>query len=163
MARTTKGETTPRGARAATRVRARQRPVRRSRRLSLDEAFIALLIGAMDANGRVSRDELARAHHLIWSMKRYRRKSGEHVGRLIDAMRTMVEEHGALGAIASAAQVLPGRLRPAAFAVSADLILADGKMERAERRFLNRLATDLGLGPQATARILEAMLLKNSI
>lgn len=81
MARTTKGETTTRGARAATRVRARQRPVRRSRRLSLDEAFIALLIGAMDANGRVSRDELARAHHLIWSMKRYRRKSGEHVGR----------------------------------------------------------------------------------
>jgi tellurite resistance protein len=133
------------------------------RRLTLDEAFIALMIGAMDANGHVSPEELARSQHIIWSMKRYRRKSGERVGRLIDAMRTMVEEHGALGVIANAARVIPGSLRPAAFAVSADLILADGRMERAERRFLDRLARDLGLARKATAGILDAMLVKNSV
>lgn len=153
------------GARSAARTPRRhgRAPARRPRRLTLDEAFIALLIAAMDANRHVSREELARAQHIIWSMKRYRRKSGEHVGRLIDAMRTMVEELGALGVIAAAAQVIPIRLRPAAFAVSADLILADGKMERAERRFLDRLARDLGLGRQAAAGILEAMLVKNSV
>lgn len=167
MVRTKKPDTATatRSARAATGTRSRDArpPVRRPRRLTLDEAFIALLIGAMDANGHVSREELARAQHIIWSTKRYRRKSGEHVGRLIDAMRTMVEEHGALGVIATAAHVIPVRLRPAAFAVSADLILSDGKMERAERRFLDRLASDLGLGRQATAGILDAMLVKNSV
>jgi hypothetical protein len=50
------------------------RPVRS---LKLDEALIALFIGAMDANGHVAREELARAHHLIWSTRRFRRKSGE--------------------------------------------------------------------------------------
>jgi tellurite resistance protein len=131
-------------------------------RLTLDEAFIALLIGAMDANRHVSREELARAHHIIWSMKRYRRKSGERVGQLIDAMRTLIEDRGALPVVAAAARVIPARLRPAAFALSADLVLADGKMEPAERRFLNRLGSDLALEPQATARILDAMLVKNS-
>jgi tellurite resistance protein len=131
-------------------------------RLSVDEAFLAILIGAMDANRHVSREELARAHHIIWSMKRFRRKSGERVGRLIEAMRTAVEEHGAQPLMAAAGRVIPARLRPAAFAVSADLVLADGRMEPAERRFLARLAADLGLEPQTTATILEAMLVKNS-
>jgi len=54
----------------------------RIKRLDLDEALIALFIGAMNANDHVAREELARAHHLIWSTKRFRRKSGETVGRL---------------------------------------------------------------------------------
>ena len=37
----------------------------RLKRLELDEALIALFIGAMDANHHVAREELARAHHLI--------------------------------------------------------------------------------------------------
>jgi len=131
-------------------------------RLTVDEAFIALLIGAMDANRHVSREELARAHHIIWSMKRYRRKSGEHVNRLIDAMRTLIDERGALPIIDAATRVIPARLRPAAYALAADLVLADGKMEPAERRFLDRLGTDLVLPRPATAGILDAMLVKNS-
>lgn len=146
--------------------RRRRRPSPRARgsvpRLTLDEAFIALLISAMDANGHVSREELARAHHIIWSMRRYRRKSGDQVGRLIDRMRTVVETHGSSTVIAAAASVIPARLRPAAFAISSDLILADGKMEPPERRFLLRLAGDLALTRQAAAGLLDAMLVKNS-
>jgi tellurite resistance protein len=116
----------------------------------------------MDANRHVSREELARAHHIIWSMKRYRHKSGERVGRLIEAMRSVIEEHGALPVIAAAARAIPPRLRPAAFAVSADLVLADGKMEPAERRFLDRLASELALDRQTTTGLLDAILVKNS-
>lgn len=168
MARTTVAQTTATGrpARASvgTRTRGVEAPVGpASPRLTLDEAFIALLIGAMDANRHVSREELARAHHIIWSMKRYRRRSGEQVGRLIDTMRTAVEEHGALAIIEAAARVIPTRLRLAAFAVAADLVLADGKMEPAERRFLDRLRGDLALEREAAATTLTAMLVKNSI
>ena len=65
---------------------------RRLKRLELDEALIALFIGAIDANRHVEREELARAHHLIWSTRRLRRKSGETVGRLIDRMKRLLEE-----------------------------------------------------------------------
>jgi tellurite resistance protein len=116
----------------------------------------------MDANRHVSREELARAHHIIWSMRRFRRKSGDTVNRLIDSMRTAIEEKGAPAVIARGAGVIPRRLRPAAFALAADLVLADGKLEPAERRFLRALAGQLGVDAESAAAMLDALLVKNS-
>jgi uncharacterized tellurite resistance protein B-like protein len=144
----------------ATRSRA-ARPARP--RLTLDEAFMTLLIAAMEANQHTSAAEAARAHHIIWSMKRFRRKSGETVGRLIEDSRSIVEARGVPSAIDTAAAVIPARLRSAAFAVACDLILADGRIEPAERRFLHRLADDLGLDHEDRKRLLGAMLVKNSV
>jgi uncharacterized membrane protein YebE (DUF533 family) len=132
------------------------------RRLTLDEAFIGLLIAAMDANGHVSREEAARAHHIVWSMKRFRRKSGETVGRLIERMRAIVVASGSPATIAAATRVIPARLRPAAFALSADLVLADGRMDGAERRFLDALADQLGLDGKVRDALRAAILEKNS-
>jgi tellurite resistance protein len=128
--------------------------------LTLDQAFIGLLIAAMDANRHVSSEEAARAHHIIWSMKRFRRKSGETVGRLIEKMRVYVGVHGSAATIDAACQVIPRELRPAAFALSADLVLADGRIEPAEQRFLAALADRLGLTAAARNRLREAMLVK---
>jgi hypothetical protein len=95
-------------------------------------------------------------------MRRYRLKSGAQVGRLIDSMRTMVEEHGALPVIESAARVIPPRLRRAAFAIAADLVLAEGTMDAAERRFLHRLAGEFGINAGSAAGILDVILVKNT-
>jgi tellurite resistance protein len=131
-------------------------------KLDADDAFIALLIAAMDASGHVSAGEAARAHNIIWSMRRFRHRSGETVGRKIERMRTLVEKHGTLSVIETAARQIPSRLRPAAFAVATDLVLVDGRMERFEGRFLRQLAADLGLARQAAKNILDVIRLKNS-
>jgi len=130
-------------------------------KLGADDAFIALLIAAMDASGHVSAEEAARAHNIIWSMRRFRHRSGETVGRTIERMRTLVEKHGTVSVIHAAARQIPSRLRPAAFAVATDLVLVDGRMERLEGRFLRQLAVDLGLDRQATKNILDVIRLKN--
>jgi tellurite resistance protein len=116
----------------------------------------------MEANGHVSAEEAARAHHVMWSMKRFRYKSGDTVGRLIDRMRTRLEESGALPLVAAAVRAIPARLRPAAFALASDLVLADGRIERAERQFLRQLADSLGLDAITRDVVLDAMLVKNS-
>jgi tellurite resistance protein len=54
------------------------------------------------------------------------------------------------------------RLRTAAFAVSADLVLANGEIEQAERRFLERLASELGLDRRTRDGLVQAMLVKNA-
>jgi len=130
-------------------------------KLDADDAFIALLIAAMDASGHVSAEEAARAHNIIWSMRRFRHRSGDTVGRKIERMRTLVEKHGASPVIETAARQIPTRLRAAAFAVAADLVLADGRMERLEGRFLRQLAVDLGLERHTAKSILDVMRLKN--
>jgi tellurite resistance protein len=135
----------------------------RVKRLEVDEALIALLIGAMDANGHVAREELARAHHLIWSTKRFRRKSGETVGRLIERMKSLVEEEDSAAVMEAAAKGIPAKLRPPAFAVVADLLLADGKIDARERKFLRTLAVDFNIRARVASQVIEAMLVKNQL
>jgi len=135
----------------------------RIKKLGLDEALMALFIAAMDANDHVAREELARAHHLIWSTKRFRRKSGETVGRLIERMKRLVEEQEPAAVMAAAAKSLPVKLRPSAFAVVVDLLLADGKIDAGERRFLRDLAVDLNIRAHVVSQVIEAMLLKNQL
>lgn len=136
---------------------------RRARRLESDEALIALLIAAMEANDHVAPNELARAHHLIWSTKRFRRKSGESVGRLIDRMKGLFQEQEPSTVMAAAARAIPARLRASAFALVADLLLADGRIDARERRFLQRLAASLNLQADAATRVVEVMLVKNRL
>jgi len=118
------------------KVPSRRRNSPRTRGLTLDEAVIALFIGAMNANDHVAADEAARAHHLIWSTRRFRRRSGDAVGKLIQDMRVLVEESGAEAVVARVVRAIPARLRAPAFAVVVDLLLADGKLDGPERRFL---------------------------
>ena len=135
----------------------------RIKRLDLDEALIALFIGAMNANDHVAREELARAHHLIWSTKRFRRKSGETVGRLIERMKRLLEEQEPAAVMEAAARGIPAKLRPSAFAIVADLLLADGKIDAGERKFLRRLAVDFDIGARVASQVIEAMLVKNHL
>ena len=146
-------------------MRDKGRSVRPSRvkRLELDEALIGLFIGAMNANDHVAREELARAHHLIWSTKRFRRKSGETVGRLIDRMKRLLEEEDAAVVMEAAARPIPGKLRPSAFAIVADLLLADGKIDARERKFLQRLAVNFNIRAGVAHQAIEAMLVKNRL
>lgn len=81
------------------------------RLLGPDEALIALFIGAMNANDHVSREELARAHHLIWSTRRFSRKSGDTVGRLIARMKALVEEEDPAPLMERAAKAIPPQVR----------------------------------------------------
>lgn len=131
-------------------------------KLDADDAFIALMVAAMDASGHVSAEEAARAQNIIWSMRRFRHRSGDTVGRKIERMRTLVGKQGALPVTEAAARQIPTRLRAGAFAVAADLVLVDGRMDRLEGRFLRQLAVELGLERPTARSILDVMRLKNS-
>ena len=131
--------------------------------LKLDEALIALFVGAMNANGHVAREKLARAHHLIWSTRRFRRKFGETVGRLIDRMKRLLEGREAGVVMHVAARTIAARLRPSAFALVADLLLADGKIEPQEGSFLQRLAANFKIDTRMASQAIAVMLAKNHL
>jgi tellurite resistance protein len=133
------------------------------RALTLDEALIAVMIAAVDANRHVSAAEGARAHNIIWSTRRFRERSGDQVNRLIDRVRERIEARGAAVVMDQAARAIPVPVRPAAFAVAADLVLADGTLEQAERRFLDNLSAKLGVARSLSRQILSVIQLKNSV
>ena len=138
-----------------------KRSTRRRSGLTVDQSVIAVIIAAMDANQHVSPEEAARAEHILWFMRRFRRKSGETVSRLIATVRDRIEQDGMSAVLQQAARAIPARLRPSAFAVAVDLMLADTKLEREERQFVTRLATDLKIHATLADDILRVMLIKN--
>lgn len=132
-------------------------------RLTQDQAVIAVLIAAMDANQHVSREEAWRAHHLIWSMRRFRRQPGEKVDRLIGVVRDRMQRFGPSVVLDEAALTLDARLRLPVFAVAVDLMLADAALERSERTFIKRLGATLDIRPRDADAIVRAMLMKNDV
>ena len=124
--------------------------------------MIAVLIGAMDANAHVSREEAWRAHHIIWSMRRFRNRPGEDVDRQIDAVRARMVKYGKDIVLLEAVRTLPARLRPSAFALAVDLLLADARLEPVEKRFVKQLAAKLNIQPGLANDLVRAMVIKNT-
>jgi len=150
---------------AKTRVKqAAARPTRTGTtvRLTVDQAVIAVLIAAMDANQHVSREEAWRAHHLIWSMRRFRNQPGEKVDRLTDTVRARMETLGKPAVLQAAARTLPAQLRQPVFAAAIDLMLVDTRLERSEKDFVAELATALKVPSKLAGEILRVLLIKNA-
>lgn len=134
---------------------------RSSRPLSVDQAIVAVLIAAADANRHISPAEAERAYHLIWFMRRFRRKSGEAVDRLLLGVKERFDRDGEAAVLAAASRVLPAALRASAFATAVDLMLADGRIEPGERAFLRGLATTLKLPAARAEEVVRVMRVKN--
>ena len=78
-------------------------------------------------------------------------------------MRSFVEKSDARVVVTRGAKAIPPRLRSSAFAVLVDLLLADGKLEGKERRFLRELGSDLKLKPETVQQILDVVVVKNQL
>ena len=116
----------------------------------------------MEANDHTAPEEAARAQHIVWSMSRFRNRGGDAIGRLIEGMRQLTRDYPAEEMIAAACRAIPPRLRGPAFAIAADVILVDGKVQRDERRFLMSVAKRLGQSPAQAKDILDVIRLKNA-
>jgi tellurite resistance protein len=129
----------------------------------VDQALVTLFIGAMEANDRTTADEAERAQHLIWSTRRFRTRSGDAVGKLIEETRRLVAAGDSGTLMERAAKAIPRGLRRPAFAVLADVLLADGRLDRRERTFLQRIGTTMALRPDQVRGILETIQVKNQL
>lgn len=130
-------------------------------RLTVDQSVLAVLIAAMEANQHVAPEEAERAHNIIWSMRRFRERSGETLDRLIGTVRERIEADGVQAVLDEAARTIPASLRASAFAVAIDLMLADARLERDERQFIERLAAALKIRDRQAQDIVNVMLIKN--
>lgn len=131
--------------------------------MTLDEAIVAVLMASMLANDHVSAEEAERAHHITWSMRRFRRRSGDTVGRLIGRVRERLRAGDPATIVQQAAKAIPAAQRPSVLAVAADLVLVDGTLQRQERQFLGELARQLKIAPALALQIVKVVSVKNAI
>lgn len=129
--------------------------------LTVDEAFAAILLGAVSADGKVSSDEGTRLYQVLRSMNLYHALSLEALQAIVGKVMELIEYHGVAPVVAWAARAIPQELRTTAFANAVDLVLSDRHVEGHERSFISELETVLRLDDTTTLNIIHAMTTKN--
>ncbi len=125
------------------------------------EAFAAITLAAIASDGYLSDEEAQGISFTLSRMKLFRSYSDDVMRRMFDKLLNFLKRQGFNALFDAAKTSLPYDLRPTAFAVATDLILADGVVTQEEQDFLNKLVVDLEISQETALQIVEVILIKN--
>ena len=114
-----------------------------NRRLSSDEALIALIIAAMESSGHVAPVEAARAADLVRLMPQRRRQARQAVDRIVERMKAYVRDHDDNTIIDAAWKAIPREARARAVMIVIAVLISDHRLQRRESAFLRKLTERL--------------------
>ncbi len=130
--------------------------------LSLAEAFAAITLTATTtSDGYLSEQEENAILSTLSRMKLFKSYSREMISQMLDKLLVILRREGIDALFNAAKKSLPHELREAVFAVTADLVLAEGNFTQEERIFLNDLGQALDIGIDIATEIVQVMLIKN--
>ncbi|MEO0540467.1 MAG: tellurite resistance TerB family protein [Cyanobacteria bacterium P01_A01_bin.105] len=129
--------------------------------LTTAEAFAAICLVAIAADGYLSEQENTEMRLLLSRMKLFNDYSSERLDRTKDQLLNRLKQKGPGALVESAKSVLPRDLAPTAFAIATDLVLADGTVTVQEQAFLDDLYRILEIPADLALKIVEVITLKN--
>jgi uncharacterized tellurite resistance protein B-like protein len=138
-------------------------PAPESVTLNPQQAFAAIVVGAFNADGHVAPEEAVRVNEIFNSTKLFRHPSAEPVQGVVNRVLEFYRVHGADELLTLAPSALPPELRAPAFPIAVDLVLADGQASSKERTFIDALQARLTIPDEAATRIVEVLIIKNSV
>jgi uncharacterized tellurite resistance protein B-like protein len=138
-------------------------PASESIKLTPREAFAAIVVGAFKADGRVAEEEAVRVNEIFNSTRLFRQPTAEPVHGVLERVVELFRVYGTEAIVGLAAEALPPELRPPAFAVAVDLVLADGNATAEERTFIDGLQELFKISDEDAIKIVDVIIVKNSI
>lgn len=129
--------------------------------LSPAEAFAAITLAATATDGYLSGDEARCVSSTLSRMKLFNGYPNDLMNGLFDKILGILQSDGMNSLFNAAKESLSQDLREAAFAVSTDLVLADGVVTEDEKNFLSDLHQALGVSSEMAVQIVQVTLIKN--
>ncbi|MEA5463087.1 tellurite resistance TerB family protein [Leptothoe sp. PORK10 BA2] len=136
-------------------------PLPESQSLTPAEALAAICLVAIAADGYLSDQEGLEMDMLLSRMRLFKSYSNEMINRMKDSLLQQLQQHGPSRLVESANTALPIELKPTAFALATDLVLADGNVTPQEQAFLDDLYRILDIPSDRALTIVEVMTVKN--
>lgn len=125
------------------------------------EAFAAIALAATASDGYLSDDEARGISLTLSRMKLYRSYPNDVMYKMFDKLLGMLRREGVMELVEVAKESLPHELKETAFAVAADMVLADGYVTEEEKSFLNNLYQTLNIPEDIATQIVEVICIKN--
>jgi hypothetical protein len=129
--------------------------------LTAPEAFAGIALCAVAADGVITEEEAVSLSVNLMNRRLYSGYSDREMRAVFNKLVTIVNSEGINSLMEKSAKALPQDLRQTAFAVTTDLLLADGIMADSEKKFLERLQKSLQLTDEIALRIAEVISIKN--
>ncbi|WP_017653802.1 tellurite resistance TerB family protein [Fortiea contorta] len=130
-------------------------------KLSPAEAVAAITLAVTAADGYPSKDEANWIFSTLYQMKLFRSYPKELMDRLFENILSILQRDEMNSLFNAAKESLSQELREAAFAVTTDILLAEGTVSEEEKTFLDDLHQALGISSEIAVQIVQVILIKN--
>jgi tellurite resistance protein len=125
------------------------------------EAFAAIALIAVGADGYAADTEVQSVMTSLSRMQLFRSYPGDVIRKMFDRLLGIIQRQGSETLMATAITALPHELQETAFAITTDIVLADGEVTEEEEEFLNQLYRALEIPEETAVKIIDVMLIKN--
>lgn len=129
--------------------------------LSLEEAFVGVAMCAAFADGIMEMEESEEFAEQLGAWRALAALDEKALRAAMLKVDAIARREGDAKLLAKAAAAIPEDLRPTAFYLGVDLVLADDEMAPEERVFVDRLQRALAVPAELATRIVDVVLLKN--
>jgi tellurite resistance protein len=129
--------------------------------LKPEEAFAAVALVAIAADGYLSDQEGRDMTNMLARMRLFQNYSSDVMRRMFDKLLSLLKLKGPSTLIDQAKLRLPVELRETAFAIATDLVLSDGTVTSQEQAFLDDLYRILEISGDTALQIVQVMTIKN--
>ncbi len=132
-----------------------------SDKLNEAEGFAGIALCAIAADGMITDEEAAGLSTTLARMKIFQAMSPKQQQQAFEKCLRLAKSKGVPELMSQAAQAVPGDLRSTAFTIAADLLMADGHVDPAEKQFLEKIQKSLGVADDLAVKIVEVISIKN--
>lgn len=132
-----------------------------SEKLNGQEGFAGIALCAIAADGVVEPEELSGFFTTLTRMKLFHGLNERQFRNTVDKPLKILQSKRIDGLLPLAAEAVPKELKTTAFAVTADLLFADGTVGSEERAILEKIQRALGVDDATALKIVEVIQIKN--
>lgn len=131
------------------------------KKLNPTEAFAAITLVAVACDGSISEKEAEGISLALSRIHLFQGLSAQAMTSLLEKLLEILRNNGLNALFNAAKNSLAEEMRESAFAVAADLVLADGNVTQEEHEFLNDLCQALGIKRDTAMQIIQVMMIKH--
>jgi tellurite resistance protein len=130
-------------------------------KLTEPEGMAGIALAAVAADGVITEEEAAGLGTTLSRMNLYSGMSNRDVNRIFEKLIGVVRKQGVDALLALSSQAITPGLKPTAFAIATDLLMADGHVAPEEKAFLERIQKSLSVDDPTALKIVEVISIKN--
>lgn len=129
--------------------------------LSEAEGMAGVALAAIASDGVITQEEAAGLGTSLSRMRLFAGKSDRDINKTFEKLIKVVRSDGVEKLITLSCAAITPDLKQTAFAVAADLLMADGHIANEEKKFLEKIQHALAVEDGIALKIVEVIAIKN--